>query len=248
MKNKICVIVVLFLFFKGSAQNIIVTYKKEFEKSILTETKKGQEYKVKNPGAFKKFRSIEKKQHQLAKRLEYSLTIADNKALFELKNNIMLKDSDKMGMAMALGVNTGIFYNNLEDCENIQQKEAFDKMFLVVLEPISWKLINETKSISGFTCKKAIAEKKIYSRNGEIEHEVVAWYTTEIPVNFGPIGYSGLPGLIVSLSVANERYYVNEIKMKKNEINLEKPKKGQEISYKEFSAMFISGLKNIAPN
>ncbi|WCM41731.1 GLPGLI family protein [Flavobacterium sp. CBA20B-1] len=60
---------------------------------------------------------------------------------------------------------------------------------------IKWKLINETKKIGGFTCKKATG--KFRGRN------YTAWYTEEIPVNAGPWKLKGLTGLI--LEVADDK-------------------------------------------
>jgi GLPGLI family protein len=56
---------------------------------------------------------------------------------------------------------------------------------------INWILSNETKLISGYTCKKASG------RYGN--KNITAWYTTEIPFQEGPYTFKGLPGLIVSL-------------------------------------------------
>lgn len=60
---------------------------------------------------------------------------------------------------------------------------------------IKWKLLNETKKIGGFTCKKAIG--KFRGRT------YTAWYTEEIPVNAGPWKLKGLSGLI--LEVADDK-------------------------------------------
>jgi len=56
---------------------------------------------------------------------------------------------------------------------------------------IKWALIDESKVISGYSCKKAIGQ---YGNKN-----ITAWYTTEIPFQEGPYTFKGLPGLIVSL-------------------------------------------------
>ncbi len=63
---------------------------------------------------------------------------------------------------------------------------------------ISWTLVNESKSISGYHCKKAVT--KYGSRN------IIAWYTTEIPFQEGPYTFKGLPGIIVSLQDEKQYY------------------------------------------
>ena len=55
------------------------------------------------------------------------------------------------------------------------------------LPPYNWKLNNDTMRIAGYVCYKA-------EENG-----LVAWYTNEIKIPFGPYIYTGLPGLILML-------------------------------------------------
>ncbi|MHA8051537.1 GLPGLI family protein [Aquirufa sp. ROCK-SH2] len=60
-----------------------------------------------------------------------------------------------------------------------------------------WKLINESKIIQNYPCKKALIEK-----NGR---KFTVWYTTKIPISFGPLKLNGLPGLILEVQEA-EKY------------------------------------------
>lgn len=62
----------------------------------------------------------------------------------------------------------------------------------IYIEPFAgmeWNLTDETDSISGYLCTKATAS--FAGRDWE------AWYTDEIPSQFGPWKLSGLPGLII---------------------------------------------------
>lgn len=56
----------------------------------------------------------------------------------------------------------------------------------------NWKLINETKIINSFVCKKAEVQYK--------GRDWTAWYSTDIPFPYGPYKFSGLPGLIVKIT------------------------------------------------
>ncbi|MCG2614519.1 GLPGLI family protein [Terrimonas sp. NA20] len=60
------------------------------------------------------------------------------------------------------------------------------------IDQLNWQLVQEEKQIAGFTCKKATT-----SFSGR---KYTAWYTTEIPISDGPHKFTGLPGLILSLS------------------------------------------------
>ena len=66
---------------------------------------------------------------------------------------------------------------------------------------------------------------------------VVAWFTTEIPVSFGPVGYYGLPGLILQLETKNKNYLIQEISPQKEILSIEAPSKGKEISREEFDKL-----------
>lgn len=61
----------------------------------------------------------------------------------------------------------------------------------------SWQLINETKQIQNYTCKKAQIQK-----NGR---KFIVWYTLQIPISYGPLKLNGLPGLILEVE-ETEKY------------------------------------------
>ncbi|MBO9659100.1 MAG: GLPGLI family protein [Chitinophagaceae bacterium] len=63
---------------------------------------------------------------------------------------------------------------------------------VTAIDQLNWQLIQEEKQIAAFTCKKATT-----TFSGR---HYIAWYTTEIPVSDGPHKFTGLPGLILSLS------------------------------------------------
>lgn len=57
---------------------------------------------------------------------------------------------------------------------------------------ISWKLINEKRTINGYVCRKA--ETSFAGRNYK------AWYAEELPISDGPYKFQGLPGLILEVT------------------------------------------------
>jgi GLPGLI family protein len=66
------------------------------------------------------------------------------------------------------------------------------------IENINWKFFqNETKDILGYNCKKATC--RFRGRDYEV------WFTPEIPINGGVWKFSGLPGLIISLTDTQEQ-------------------------------------------
>mgnify|MGYP000312216520 CR=1 FL=1 len=78
--------------------------------------------------------------------------------------------------------NDSIFHYEMIGKDLLQFKESIN---------LEWKLVNESKNINGFLCKKATLNYG--GRNW------IAWYTPEIPKNTGPYKFYGLPGLIMSI-------------------------------------------------
>ncbi|MBT0551127.1 GLPGLI family protein [Riemerella anatipestifer] len=62
----------------------------------------------------------------------------------------------------------------------------------------SWKLVDETKIVNSFSCKKA--ELRFKGRDW------IAWYSTEIPFPYGPYKFGGLPGLIIKMTDKKDEY------------------------------------------
>ncbi|MGF1533298.1 MAG: GLPGLI family protein, partial [Bernardetiaceae bacterium] len=58
-----------------------------------------------------------------------------------------------------------------------------------------WKLHDSTKTVLGYPCKMAIGRD-------ETNVTVTAWYTEDIPIPNGPRLLTGLPGLILEISIA----------------------------------------------
>jgi GLPGLI family protein len=76
------------------------------------------------------------------------------------------------------------------------QKNVFGSDFYIQdsIQHIQWKLTNENRMIAGFNCRKAVGRimDSVY---------VFAFYTEEIPIPGGPCSISGLPGLILGMTI-----------------------------------------------
>lgn len=102
-----------------------------------------------------------------------------------------------------------------------------------------WDFSDETKFILGFKCRKASRTyKQFNARKGEyVEFTPVVWYCPEIPVPYGPIGFHGLPGLVLEGSNNSKIVY----RAKKVQFNKKvdiKPKfKGERISQDNFESL-----------
>lgn len=138
------------------------------------------------------------------------------------------------------------------------------------LSDLKWKMEAETRVIGGYNCFKATAikqESKSDFRNLrpkkdeiptakpadetkktsfmdalEMPKEVIvtAWYTPEIPVNQGPEGYWGLPGLILEINDGKTVILCSKVVLNpKVKAEIKAPTKGKLISQKEFDEIVI---------
>jgi len=81
--------------------------------------------------------------------------------------------------------------------------------------PLEWEITGKTKKIGNYTCRQAKTTEKLYSRQGHFFYkDVVAWFTPDIPISFGPKNYNGLPGLI--LQIEDREYTLTAIKINLN--------------------------------
>lgn len=124
-----------------------------------------------------------------------SLFRSDAKAKFDsLANDNVSRNMKKGGTILVDFSNIPKAYFNQEVLYKNDKSLVYDKILknAFSFEPenkIDWKLINETKTISNYICKKAIGK---YGKR-----TITAWYTQEIPFQEGPYNFKGLPGLIV---------------------------------------------------
>lgn len=117
------------------------------------------------------------------------------------------------------------YYTEIESNFQIHEFEIAGREWTVRYDRdiSSWEITNETKEIHGYTCYKAITPIKI---NGEeIDENLEAWFTPEIPFRYGPMEIYGLPGLILEVRQKNFIYYAAEIELYKKESNIKKPKR-----------------------
>lgn len=89
-----------------------------------------------------------------------------------------------------------IVYTNLVEQITVSKKNVFESSFLIQdsLRKVNWKITNETRTIAGFECRKAV---------GKILDSVIviAFYTDQITVSGGPESFNSLPGMILGLAV-----------------------------------------------
>lgn len=231
--------ILLFTLFGYSQSKGIAVYKMEFEGLGVDENLKKE-----NPRLYANSKKMEDGAMEVAKQLEYELVFDGQQSRFEMRE--MMVVNSKINFAtVANAISDGAFYNDLKQGERLMQREAFGQELLVQLHPLEWEITTETATVRGFSCRKAKTEKIVPGRNGIIKYPVEAWFTTEIPLNFGPVGFAGLPGLIVELELENRKFYLKELREKENIIIIEPT--GKMVTTEEFYQMFSKAMENFAP-
>lgn len=126
-------------------------------------------------------------------------------------------------------------FKNFESLFFIKEFKISDKLFSIKdnLINYNWKLIDETKEINGFICKKAITTD-IYKIN------LTAWYCEDIPSNDGPDRYWGLPGLIFQVENGlSSRITLKKIDIFKEVIEIKDPSNNSKfLTINEFNIEF----------
>lgn len=109
--------------------------------------------------------------------------------------------------SITLGWKTGVTipktnfnFTIIQTNENIQYFDSAAMSLFTYKQPVisNWELADETRVINTITCKKA--KVKFKGRNW------IAWYAPEIPLPYGPMKFSGLPGLIIKITDEKEDF------------------------------------------
>jgi GLPGLI family protein len=78
------------------------------------------------------------------------------------------------------------------------------------------------------------------------EITITAWYTPEIPVNQGPEGYWGLPGLILEVNDGKTTILCSKIVLNpKDKVQIKAPTTGKEVSQKEYDQIVMKKMEEM---
>jgi GLPGLI family protein len=109
------------------------------------------------------------------------------------------------------------------------QRDIFEQTYLIKdsLRNYKWRMTNETRTIAGFECRKAVTiiSDSVY---------IVAFYTEEITVSSGPESFGGLPGMILGLAVPRLQmtWFATKVELKEPSATALTPKqKGKTVTW-----------------
>ena len=207
---------------------------------------------------------------RMKSRLEKTFTLSFNKdeSIYEEEAKLETPGAGGIGVRfMGGGFSQGGIYKNIAKDVYARQNELMGKTFLVkdTLAKLDWKLEKESKMIGQYAAFKATAVKKVEqnpwealrrNRNAEAdttatdtpqEMVITAWYTPQIPVSQGPDEYWGLPGLILEVSAGRTVMLCTKIVINPKEgLNIEMPKKGDEVTREEYEKIVAEKTKEMA--
>lgn len=167
----------------------------------------------------------------------YEMSYSNDVYYFSLASNVVDNDIKNVGQANG-------YYMDFNSDSIYVQRQILDKTFLIkdTINRHSWVISDEKKAINGKECQKAVTSVGRYN--------VTAWFSIEDAIPFGPLGYFGLPGLIVELETPTYIYTLQSIVFPKETTIFNKPTEGRVVSQKEFDQLEIENMKsrgNITP-
>lgn len=149
----------------------------------------------------------------------YSLTIAGGRSLF-------VKEPESVDK-MPLTVDVRQVFMNLSDSTHVAQSMYLNKLYVVSdrMKPMAWNMESAKEEVLGYSCYKAT----LVNENGLN----TAWFTTEVPINHAPLGFNGLPGLVVRMTTP---VYTLDLKniTEVSDASIEAPKEGISITDEDF--------------
>lgn len=153
------------------------------------------------------------------------------------------RSEDKMLDAWIVGpAKENTVLTDFESQQFTSRRTIFEQTFIVAdsIDKLHWKLSNETRTIAGFECRKAVAVicDSVY---------VVAFYSEEIPVSGGPESFGGLPGMILGLAIPRlySTWYATKVELLQPPANtFTVSPKGKKTNSKDLAPLLTSTFKD----
>lgn len=181
---------------------------------------------------------------QILSSFEFELLIRSNECIFKKTSEIVEDYSDIHMYRIALAFSAGdeIWYSKKGEPEKVIYKEDREgPKTLTLNEEVQWEISEETKFIGKYRVIKANTTRK----KGGFTEKIEAWFAPELPYYFGPIGYNGLPGLILEMSKPKVVFMFKEIQKKAVEIKTPKESTRMTLEkYYEILEARVAGIKN----
>ncbi|MEZ4908003.1 MAG: GLPGLI family protein [Saprospiraceae bacterium] len=138
---------------------------------------------------------------------------------------------------------TFFIYNDFNDMNCTDAFVFVNKDYILqdtLIKP-KWKVKNDIKEIAGHICMNATITDTVRRQN------IMAWFALDLPGNYGPDRYFGLPGIILEIDIDNGATVISadliEQKEIENEVSLPKKLKGKQIDFDTYNSMLTDYIK-----
>ncbi|MFN4152047.1 MAG: GLPGLI family protein [Candidatus Sericytochromatia bacterium] len=173
------------------------------------------------------------KSKQEANNFVFHLLFSNRNANFFLEENLSVENltfsSVKLFSRYKGFIYTDSLFNYIEKNIDFKRNTLKNKINR------DWKLTNESKLIQNYLCYKATSKETITNSKGEFQFDIIAWYCPEIPYQFGPNGFGGLPGLILELQFDKSLYGLKTLTLNDKSIKIETVDQNKIISDEEYA-------------
>lgn len=201
---------------------------------------------------------------------KFELTFANNQTLWKQAEQDNEEDGSFTSeggahIRMVVSGSNDVLFTNLESGKKVEKRELFEKTFIIEdsIRKLKWKMTGETKTILGMPCMKATTttirtRTMMNMDNGKMERKeiqdtsnIVAWFTSSIPVSGGPAEYQGqLPGLILEMDIKDgtQTFVATGITQKADYAAIKEPAGKKKLTPEEFSKEREKMMKEMEEN
>ena len=172
------------------------------------------------------------------------------KLYFKENNTLYIQDKDENNYGYSWKQDSYVLTRNHTDktCKDLIGLLGKEYLIEEPMPKYKWKILNEIKEIQGYLCMKAETMDTVKNT------KIVAWFTDKLPMQGGPEGLNGLPGMILAVEYNGDDAVVEAISIElKDDVTIPYPKKMKgkliprneyHIKYKKYIDESIEGKRN----
>jgi GLPGLI family protein len=125
-------------------------------------------------------------------------------------------------------------YTDLSKNITLSSTEFFGKQFLIngTVDTLEWKVSGKQKQVGSYLCMEAIHK--------DTAETVIVWFTPMIPVQAGPAGYTGLPGMILHVDINDGERMLTALNVQLKSLEegaIVQPTEGKPITQEDFKVL-----------
>lgn len=167
----------------------------------------------------------------------FNFTYAGGMSLYQFDHEAA---STQISSVRILHEQNSIFFDFNQN-KSVSKRSLMGEDYIIkdTIKPIKWRITQETRTIAGYECRKAVG--RIYD-----SIYIVAFYCEQMVMKAGPEGVQGLPGMILGMAIPryNTTWFATKVELANiNEANIVPPSKGKKLSDKELTDLFIKRYK-----